>query len=140
MPNHCGTNRTGPIVECADGVSLGGSHGRRRTGMMERTEQTLTRLRQLITEEGLASDGRIPPERALASELGVGRRSLRRALDVLEKEGRISRHQGRGTFVNTGVNTGVNTDGNHGLGHGSAPLGERDAGLSALLARAAIPA
>ena len=67
--------------------------------MMERTEQTLTRLRQLITEEGLASDGRIPPERVLASELGVGRRSLRRALDVLEKEGRISRRQGRGTFV-----------------------------------------
>ena len=41
----------------------------------------------------------MPPERVLAEELGVGRRSLRRALDVLEQEGRISRHQGRGTFV-----------------------------------------
>ncbi|HZT18964.1 MAG TPA: FCD domain-containing protein, partial [Dongiaceae bacterium] len=66
---------------------------------METTEQTLSKLRQLIAAGGLAADGRIPPERVLASELGVGRRSLRRALDVLEREGRISRRQGRGTFL-----------------------------------------
>ncbi len=66
---------------------------------METTEQTLSKLRQLIAADGLAADGRIPPERVLASELGVGRRSLRRALDVLEREGRISRRQGRGTFL-----------------------------------------
>ena len=76
-------------------------------GMMERTEHTLNRLRQLITEDGLATDGRIPPERVLANELGVGRRSLRRALDVLEKEGRISRRQGRGTFVQSRAGNGV---------------------------------
>src|SRR5215470_17721476 len=35
----------------------------------------------------------------LAPELGVSRRSLRHALDILEAEGRITRHQGRGTFV-----------------------------------------
>src|SRR6516162_11178566 len=98
---------------------------------MERADQTLSRLRRLIEAGGL-DGGRVPPERELASELGVGRRSLRRALDVLEQEGRISRHQGRGTFVNTG--------GNHGLGQASVPLSEREAGLSALLARAAIPA
>lgn len=66
---------------------------------MERIDQTLTRLRELIANNGLGSDGRIPPERILASELGVGRRSLRRALDMLEREGRITRQQGRGTFV-----------------------------------------
>ena len=104
---------------------------------MERSDQTLSRLRQLIESRDYDEGGRMPPERSLASELGVGRRSLRRALEVLEQEGRISRHQGRGTFVNTG---GVNAGGNHGLGQGSAPPGERDAGLSALLARAAIPA
>jgi DNA-binding FadR family transcriptional regulator len=65
---------------------------------MERADQTLSRLRRLIEAGGLA-DGRVPPERELASELGVGRRSLRRALDVLEQEGRISRQQGRGTFL-----------------------------------------
>src|SRR5262249_60691985 len=65
---------------------------------MERSDQTLSRLRQLIESQDF-SEGRMPPERALASELGVGRRSLRRALDILEQEGRIQRHQGRGTFV-----------------------------------------
>jgi DNA-binding FadR family transcriptional regulator len=78
--------------------------------MMERTEHTLNRLRQLITEDGLAVDGRIPPERVLANELGIGRRSLRRALDVLEKEGRISRRQGRGTFVQSPAGNGVPFD------------------------------
>jgi DNA-binding FadR family transcriptional regulator len=99
---------------------------------MERSDQTLSRLRQLIDSRDYDEGGRMPPERSLASELGVGRRSLRRALDVLEQEGRISRHQGRGTFVNFG--------GNHGLGQVSAPLSERESGLSALLARAQIPA
>jgi DNA-binding FadR family transcriptional regulator len=66
---------------------------------MEAYEQTAAKLRQLISDGGIGEDGRIPPERVLASELGVGRRSLRRALDILESEGRISRQQGRGTFV-----------------------------------------
>lgn len=66
---------------------------------MERTDQTLTKLRQMIAGGDFNRSGRIPPERSLASALGVGRRSLRRALDVLEQEGRISRQQGRGTFI-----------------------------------------
>lgn len=65
---------------------------------METYEQALSRLRSLISEDRHES-GRLPPERILAGELGVGRRSLRRALGVLEKEGRIARRQGRGTFV-----------------------------------------
>src|SRR3569623_944614 len=82
---------------------------------MERTDHTLTKLRQLIASDEFNAGGRMPPERSLASELGVGRRSLRRALEVLEREGRISRHQGRGTFINGG-------HGNSG-GHG-ADLGK----------------
>jgi DNA-binding FadR family transcriptional regulator len=66
---------------------------------MEGYEQTLTRLRRLIGDGVLGDEGRLPPERVLAGELGVGRRSLRRALGVLEDEGRISRRQGRGTFI-----------------------------------------
>ena len=71
---------------------------------MERTDETLTKLRQMIASGSFDDEGRMPPERALAVELGVGRRSLRRALDILEQEGRISRHQGRGTFVQTNGN------------------------------------
>jgi len=66
---------------------------------MQTSEQALSKVRDFIESRNFAADGRIPPERALAAELGVGRRSLRRALDVLEQEGRIHRHQGRGTFI-----------------------------------------
>lgn len=66
---------------------------------MERHEQTLTDLRQMISTGGVNGDGRLPPERDLARILGVGRRVLRGALGVLEREGEVSRRQGRGTFV-----------------------------------------
>jgi DNA-binding FadR family transcriptional regulator len=66
---------------------------------MYSSDQALSKVRNFIETRNFAVDGRIPPERTLAAELGVGRRSLRRALDVLEQEGRIQRHQGRGTFI-----------------------------------------
>lgn len=66
---------------------------------MIHNDGTLAKVREFIERQNGAADGRIPPERALAAELGVGRRSVRRALDVLEQEGRIHRHQGRGTFI-----------------------------------------
>jgi DNA-binding FadR family transcriptional regulator len=56
------------------------------------------RLRALL-DAGLAGSGRLPPERVLAGEIGVSRRAVRQALDLLEAEGRVSRQQGRGTFV-----------------------------------------
>jgi GntR family transcriptional regulator, transcriptional repressor for pyruvate dehydrogenase complex len=63
------------------------------------SSHALTRLRALLAADPLNSDGRLPTERELAERLGVGRRAVRRALDVLEAEGRIWRRQGKGTFV-----------------------------------------
>lgn len=83
--------------------------------MLQQTDQTLTKLRQLIQNGAVGTDGRMPPERTLAEELGVGRRSLRRALDILEQEGRITRHQGRGTFIHR--------DGAPGTGNGASAMG-----------------
>jgi len=77
---------------------------------MQTFDQTLTRLKQLIADDAMRLGDRIPPERMLASELGVGRRSLRRALEVLEQEGHISRRQGRGTFVEAKRAAGANGD------------------------------
>lgn len=68
---------------------------------MEQNDQALSKVREFIERQNIAVDGRIPPERTLASELGIGRRLVRRALDILEQEGRIHRHQGRGTFIDT---------------------------------------
>lgn len=69
---------------------------------MEQANQALIRLRQMIAGDFFVDGGRIPPERSLASELGIGRRSVRKALEILEQEGTILRQQGRGTFVRRG--------------------------------------
>jgi DNA-binding FadR family transcriptional regulator len=105
--------------------------------MLQNADQTLNKLRRLISDGAIGADGRMPPERHLADELGVGRRSLRRALDILEQEGRITREQGRGTFVHANSNretvaaAPVHGNGNGHNGH--VP----DAGIGA--AFAAIP-
>ena len=61
------------------------------------------RLAEIILAEsrraGLGSGARLPTERQLAADLGATRTSVRRALAVLEAEGRISREVGRGTFL-----------------------------------------
>lgn len=59
----------------------------------------LEKLRELLRAGGVGEDGKLPTERALAEQLGVGRRAIRRALEVLEAEGEIWRRQGSGTFA-----------------------------------------
>ena len=66
---------------------------------MTNSAAALSRLRALIREAGSRPGSRLPAERELAETLGIGRRALRRALDVLETEGRIWRQQGKGTFI-----------------------------------------
>ena len=60
---------------------------------------TLVRLRAYLDGGGLSVDSRLPPERELSRSLGVSRAGLRQALAVLEAEGQIWRHVGKGTFV-----------------------------------------
>lgn len=59
----------------------------------------LERLRELITVSAFGKDGKLPTERTLAERLGVGRREVRRSLEVLEAEGLLWRKQGAGTFL-----------------------------------------
>lgn len=54
---------------------------------------------RLIDAREIGADGRLPTERDLAARLGASRWVVRRALNLLEAEGRIWRHVGRGTFV-----------------------------------------
>lgn len=63
----------------------------------------VTRLRSYIAEGGFAQGEKLPAERHLTDELGVTRSTLRKALDALERDGLISRHVGRGTFVADGA-------------------------------------
>jgi DNA-binding FadR family transcriptional regulator len=47
----------------------------------------------------LTLGSRVPTERALATLLGCSRHDVRRQLDVLQRQGRLSREVGRGTFL-----------------------------------------
>ncbi|MGQ9370085.1 FadR/GntR family transcriptional regulator [Azospirillum sp. A39] len=59
----------------------------------------LVQLRAYLAAVEPPFDSRLPPERALCERLGVPRPALRKALAVLEQEGQIWRHVGKGTFV-----------------------------------------
>ncbi|TDE36956.1 FadR/GntR family transcriptional regulator [Antarcticimicrobium sediminis] len=66
------------------------------------------RLATLIALGELEPDGRLPPERILATRFGISRSRLRQALDQLESEGAVYRRQGRGTFAAPPVHNGYN--------------------------------
>ncbi|MGO4430245.1 GntR family transcriptional regulator, partial [Streptomyces sp. MCAF7] len=57
------------------------------------------RLRRLVDEGELRPGTRLPPDRALASALAVGRGTVVAAYEQLRTEGRIVRRQGSGTRV-----------------------------------------
>ncbi|MCP3996244.1 MAG: GntR family transcriptional regulator [bacterium] len=63
------------------------------------TDQVKAHIKEQIVNDEF-EDGRIPPEAALAEDLGVSRTTVRDALGKLEHEGAIYRKQGAGTFVN----------------------------------------
>jgi DNA-binding FadR family transcriptional regulator len=59
----------------------------------------LTQLSGYLATAAHPENGRLPPERELAEMLGVKRTELRRSLAVLEREGQLWRHVGKGTFI-----------------------------------------
>ncbi|MGY6410087.1 MAG: FadR/GntR family transcriptional regulator [Alkalilacustris sp.] len=71
----------------------------------ENSHLALEALRRMLAglPEGMAH--RLPTERALAEELGISRRSVRRALEVLVSEGLVWRRQGAGTFAGPRLGT-----------------------------------
>lgn len=56
-------------------------------------------LDELVVDGQLEPGDRLPTERELAGSLGASRGAVRRALQGLQGEGRISRTVGRGTFL-----------------------------------------
>lgn len=57
------------------------------------------RLRELLADEDLGPGDRLPPERELATRLGVSRSSLREGLRRLTDLGIIEARQGSGTYL-----------------------------------------
>lgn len=62
-------------------------------------QAVLDRIFTRIKSGEYPQDARLPSERALASEIGVARNTVREALDVLETQGVIRRRPGSGSFV-----------------------------------------
>jgi DNA-binding FadR family transcriptional regulator len=67
--------------------------------LTDKSSLALDRIRKMLNETSFGPDGKLPTERAIAEQLGISRRSVRRALEVLEAEGRVWRRQGSGTFA-----------------------------------------
>lgn len=64
-----------------------------------RYERTIELVEALIAERSLEPGDLLPPGHEIARLAGVSLISVRRALDELERSGRVVRHQGVGTFV-----------------------------------------
>jgi DNA-binding GntR family transcriptional regulator len=79
-------------------------HGARRVtprlpGTTLLYERVVALVEQLIAERELVPGDLLPSYTDLAEQAGVSLITVRRALDELEKAGRVRRHQGLGTFV-----------------------------------------
>src|SRR5260370_19948483 len=61
--------------------------------------QAIERWRQMVVSGQVKGGDRLPPEKALASELGLSRSSLREAVRALSVAGMLRVRQGAGTLV-----------------------------------------
>lgn len=68
---------------------------------MSDSPHLLSTVRQWLKAARMEAGQRLPAERDMASRFCVSRAELRKALAVLEEEGLIQRHVGRGTFVSS---------------------------------------
>jgi len=75
--------------------------GRDRLSRSNRHEQA---LRQAIVE-GVFIDDRLPTEVELAEQFGVSRETVRRATEVLQREGLLTKYRRRGTLLSAAVPT-----------------------------------
>jgi GntR family transcriptional regulator len=75
------------------------SGGDRSQSPWPKHHQVYRILLQQIREGGFAPDGAMPNENEIARRFAVSRITVRRALERLEREGVVERHQGRGTFA-----------------------------------------
>ncbi len=76
-------------------------HAEGRGGRMSApvSQAAVQTIQGMILSGAFAANQRLPPERQLATQLGVSRSSLREALSILQALGMVRVESGRGTFV-----------------------------------------
>ena len=87
--------------EASDGV--GGNMGAENMQQGRAYERVISYIKDGILKGELKQGEKLPPERELAEQLGVGRNSVREALRMLGLMGFISSTQGAGNFVSCNV-------------------------------------
>ena len=84
-------------------LDLGGSPAQSappgRPGSRLLYERVVAYVEELVAEGGLVPGDLLPTYTELAASVGVSLITVRRALDELERAGKVRRHQGLGTFV-----------------------------------------
>ncbi|MHB1596019.1 MAG: GntR family transcriptional regulator [Streptosporangiaceae bacterium] len=73
--------------------------GQQRAGRVLLYERVAQFVEQIIADRDLRPGDLLPSYAELAEQAGVSLITVRRALDELERAGRVRRHQGLGTFV-----------------------------------------
>ena len=73
------------------------SPGRSGPGLLY--EQVVAYVERLVSERGMVAGDLLPTYAELAERVGVSLITVRRALDELERAGKVRRHQGLGTFL-----------------------------------------
>ncbi|HEY1643428.1 MAG TPA: GntR family transcriptional regulator [Streptosporangiaceae bacterium] len=81
----------------ASAAGRAGAAGRPGSGLLY--EQVVQYVEKLVTERGLVPGDLLPTYAELAESVGVSLITVRRALDELERAGKVRRHQGLGTFL-----------------------------------------
>src|SRR5215218_9648432 len=65
----------------------------------EATRELRRYVEEAIAQRDLRPGDQLPTERDLAAKFGIGRNTVRKILVTLEREGKIERSVGRGTFI-----------------------------------------
>ncbi len=86
-----------PAAQGTTQMSASKSRSKPDTGRESR--RLTAELDEFLSSDRYPLHSRLPPERQLCELLEVSRTALRSGLDELEREGRIWRHVGKGTFV-----------------------------------------
>lgn len=71
-------------------------------GPVRARSELMGQLRGLLADGVLGSGDRLPNERQISEVCGLSRSTIRGVLSDLEREGLLSRHVGRGTYVTDG--------------------------------------
>ena len=95
-----------PRWDCGYGTNNGGGLFE-RLGKSSYPEQIADSIRETIVRKQLAAGDRLPSERALAEEFGVGRSSIREGIRSLAALGVLDVRPGEGTYVSTNLTSSV---------------------------------